>query len=166
MRSFRPRFILLVCALGVLPLAQRAEAGVVDHPLPTLADGKRGKHVFTVPGVVKSVVLATAVTCTSLEKTKNLAMAVEVFDTDGTFLKARHSVLAVGVTRTMSFGETTFGGLTSTLVSSNRPRSARVVASSNKLTCVALALQRQSAESLPSVAWRLPVVAKTTQKGD
>ena len=45
------------------------------------------------------------------------------------------------------------------------PRSARIVATSKKLTCSATVLERQGANEVPGASWSLPVIKKTKQQG-
>ena len=163
----RQSVALCLALVALISLATGpAWAGVTDSPLPML-DGEQSKHLFTIPGTVTSAVIATAVTCTSLEKVKDIKWSVEFFDSVGTLVGA---VLTFppgpGQTATLSSAGTTLGDVDVGVPDSNARGSARVVATGNKLACSALLLPVQADGAEPAFVSPLPVIKKTTQKGD
>jgi len=165
-----------LCWIG-WSFAVAANAGVAD-PVPLIDGTIRAKHVFTIPGVTASTTLGTVVMCTSLEKTKDVAIAVEVFDVAGVvknditqgilFFDGAIPAVAPGRTVTFSIGSTgnhaSIVSDESIVVGTVRQGSARVVASSPKIACSAGIVERFS--DPPAAMMDLNVVAKTKQKGD
>ncbi len=151
-----------------MTLSTSATAGVADTPLPIL-DGKKSKHVYTIPGIVGSALLATAVTCTSLEKSKSARFTVQYFAAAG---GPPENIIGVGTaigpgeTKVVSTEGTTLSESTFALANSNAPRSGRVVATSTKISCTAAVLERGLDGTLPSTSWSLTVIKKTKQNGD
>jgi len=161
------RLTALASLMGTV-LSASAMAGVVDSPLPIL-DGKKSKHVYTIPGVVASTLLATAVTCTSLEKAKDARFTVQYFPAaggDAENIIGVGTALGPGETKVVSTQGTTLSEGTFGLADSNAPRSGRVVATSAKLSCTAAVLERGLDGTVPNASWSLTIIKKTKQKGD
>ena len=163
MRAF---FLASITGL-VLVLCGPAVAGVADSPLPLL-DGQKSKHVFTIPGVISHDFLATVFVCTSLEKKKDLVWGIEIFDRDGGPPEDAILSLPMGPGNTLAAAthNTTYAENFMGLTTDPFPRSARIVATSKKLACSAMVLERQATALLPGVGWSLSVIKKTSQKGD
>jgi len=159
-----------------LAAAVPAGAGVIGSPLPTLSASGRTAHVFTVPGVIKDNNLETLFTCTSLETSRTLVFAVEVFDGTGagplnnaatpTLEGAKH--LAPGETATIATGHTL--GLhedkilTSLLPASLKSGSARIVSTSKHIACTVLIADDLNDPPASMVA--LKVISKKKQRGE
>ncbi len=154
---------------AVLLLAAPAGAGLGDKP-PLLNGDTKAKHVYSMTGVLSETNgLSTVVTCTSLEKSKDLLFAVEFF---GTFGAALNDVTTAGVV-TIPPGETrSIGSLDTSMYTETYAAglsrifevlSARVLATSSKLLCNAFLVEE---DGTPTVGSRLPVYKKTKQAGD
>jgi len=154
--------------------ASGARAGVSD-PVPLINGTERAKHVYSVTGVTANAVVGTVITCTSLEKTKDMRSAVEVFSENGPVLNDITS--SQGVPELMSPGETvtveisrdgsvTFTGADASVTPASDVlhASARVVATSSKIACSAFLADDNN--DPPTFVVELPMVAKTKQKGD
>jgi hypothetical protein len=163
----KPAPIALAAVLLLSIPAAPAGAGVADSPLPLLG-GVKSKHVFTVPGVLQTAALATTFVCTSLEKTNALSWAIEIFASTGGSPEGtvNAGILLAGRSIALSVGGTTYSEGTLNLTDSSLPRSARIVATSTRLACTAAVLERQNNGLLPGAGWSLPMIRKTSQKGD
>ncbi len=135
---------MFILAIGGTP--PTALAGVADSPLPQFADGKASVAVLAVPGVIKRDRLQTEFQCTSLDSSP-VDIGVEVFGTDGTLMNDVHAgngaLLNVTPGQTVTVGtKATMAYLESAIISlsSVSQGSARVVASSEQVTCNALVL--------------------------
>jgi len=170
MRSW---FVSASTALSCAAFATAAWAAPAG-PVPLINGTERAQHVFSISGLVSDASVGTAIFCTSLEKTKDMRIAVEIFD--GFSGVAVNNITAgAGVPGVLSPGETVTievssnGLIASTNADSNIAAtfpsgSARVVATSPKLMCAAILIDKVNA--LPIFAGALPVVAKTKQKGE
>lgn len=157
MRSFIP----LVAAV-VLTVAGPAFAGVVDSPLPTIA-GHPTRHVFTVVGAMSNADVITTVQCTSLDA-KPIRWGVEVFSYRGDQPVLVDSPrLDPGHTLRVATGSDPGAAFTVSVPLSPLPRSARIVANSNRIACSAEVRSRGSAA--PGEARNLLVVRGLRQKG-
>lgn len=159
-----------------LSLAAPAAAGIVDTPLPVLpATLKQSKLVVTVTGVYTTPFtnsLETVFHCTNVDS-KQVEVAVEVFSFDGLQMNDASSlgsslVLNPGQTRTFAtqntagYDEDLDLTLLTTLAATQG--SARIIATSTKITCAAQVLDEVSNPPTSIVA--LPVFPKAKQKGD
>ncbi len=169
MRNTRLGFAIV---LATLALALPALAGPSNTPLPLLRGRKGAKHVFTVPGVLHTGSLDTIFTCLVLDK-KGADWGVEIFDGSGTLENdvgaANNGTggLGDGEANSVSTGSLASidpGDVITGLGNSTQARSARIVATSTKLSCSATVLDPSG--NPPTVAYQLPVIRKTNQKGD
>jgi hypothetical protein len=160
--------------LATLALAMPVLAGPSNTPLPLFDGTKKTKHVFTVPGVMHTSTLATIFTCTVLDK-NGADWGVEIFGGAGggplqnDVGVADNGVRGVGDGDTNSVSTANLaaidpGDVITGLANDNQARSARIVATSTKLICSATVLDPSG--NPPSVTYELPVIRKTTQKGD
>ena len=172
MAVLHPSCRSLVVVSVVLGLVGSAAAGVRDSPLPTFPIGTKAKHVFSVPGVMSSGNLETSFQCTSLEKTKPIQWGVEMFLHNGTNPENDISLgqgirtTTPGHSDTLSTASTDafIEGVIQGVISDGSARSARIVATSTKLMCTAVVVDPET--NPPTVAYDLPVIKKTSQKGD
>lgn len=149
--------------LATLVLPHAVRGGIVDTPLPAPFT----QHVFSIPGAISNGGLGTFVSCTNLDTT-NVTIGVELFPALGGAAgnDAAASALSVGPGATVIFATGTAAGilidsdLTSGAIGSKG--SARVLATSKRITCTAWIADRLS--SPPTVAWSLIIIAKTKQK--
>lgn len=156
------RFASFVAATLFGPvLATPANAGVVDSPLPAPFT----QHIFTVPGYVDMGFLAAFLTCTNLDAVA-VTVGVEVFGASGgaAVNNPVATSLSVAPGATVTFGSAAVGisidsDLAAGFVSKG---SARVLATSKKLTCTAFVADTRNAP--PTSAWQLTIIAKTKQK--
>ncbi len=171
--TVRTTCLSLLAALAATTLAAPAVAGPADAPLP-LIGGEETRHVFTVPGVIQSSGLATTFVCTLLEKTDGASWGVEIFRGGGGGL-VQNDVSMDNGTRVVGAGDTNAvstaaiaavdpGDIITGLGSSRANTSARIVSTSSKIACSAVVLDPLG--DPPSVAWELPVIKRTRQKGD
>ena len=158
--------------LATLALAMPALAGPSNTPLPLLRGRKGAKHVFTVPGVMHTSTLDTIFTCLVVDK-NGADWGVEIFDGSGDLENDVGDAdngtggLGDGETNSVSTGSLAAidpGDIITGLGTSNQVRSARILATSTKLSCSAMVLDPSG--DPPAVTYQLPVIRKTTQKGD
>jgi len=154
--------------------ASPALAGPAD-PVPLLNGVTKAAHVFTASGVLIDSNTGLAVLCTSLEKSKDIDIAVEVFQFDGTALN--DLTLGAGVATSTAPGATRTwevtnngGGILYTLANVAVPSvgnvyqgSVRIVATSARIACSAAMMDRTN--DPPNFIWPLNLIAKTKQKG-
>ena len=154
--------------------ARAAQAGPAD-PVPLLNGTTRATHVFTGSGVRIDANTGLVVLCTSLEKSKDVMMAVEVFQWDATVLN--DVATGIGVSLMTAPGRTitwevkndgggiayTFGDVSIPSVGNVFQGSFRVLSTSTKITCSAANIDRTN--SPPNFVWPLNLIAKTKQKG-
>ena len=161
-----------VCAMAV----PGAWAGAADS-VPLIGGTDRARHVFSVTGLVSNTTVGAGVFCTSLEKKKDVRIAIEVFDeltgaaindiTTGFTTQGVPEILSPGETVTMELsgdGAVTFTNHDANVTATLSSGSARIVSTSSKLMCAAILLDK--ANALPGFATALPVVAKPQQKGE
>src|SRR5215831_6156107 len=144
---------VVVAVLAVVSGAGRAAGGVHDAPLPTFSDGQAAQLVAVLPTAIKDNNVETAVICTNLAAGA-VDLGLEVFDETGALRNAVSAgdgaMLAVGVGRTVTLatgpiavlhvdGVVTLNGAGSG-ANNLRNGSARVVATSTMVGCVALAV--------------------------
>ncbi len=140
---------ILVTALAVgISAPPQAHAGIADSPLPQFADGKPSVVVLAVSGVVKKDRLQTDFQCTVLDSVA-VDVGVEIFGPDGTLQNdvqaGNGALLNVAPGQTVTFGTTgTVAYLESAVItlSAVAQGSARVVASSGRVSCNALVLDK------------------------
>jgi len=133
--------------------------------------------VFTITGITSSATVGAAIFCTSLEKTKDIRIAVEALAeqtgdaindiTGGTANDGVPEILSPGETVTTEIsgdGDVTFTNEDARIAATLFSGSARVVSTSPKLMCAAMILDKTNA--LPGFAGAVPVVAKLKQKGE
>ena len=168
-------------------VATFASAGLVDTPIP-LIDGEKVRHVFSVTGVTSVTDgLDTVFFCTSIEKSKEVTIAVEIFDFDGVRMNDvttivdsdEHGVIVISPGETAAI-ETNFDGNDVAAIDDDafivpakegnpgdktvNHGAARILATSNKLLCTAALVARDG--SPPESMASLNVFKKTSQKGD
>lgn len=162
-----PRSIVILTAC-VLACAAPVRAGVVDSPLPVLLPGATTYHLYTVPGVLDGGGVATLFGCTSLEATATIQVGVELFPQLGG-AAANDAVASSlsfepGATKYFGTGPTLWFGVNSSLGYAGTRSSARILATSKKLTCTAFVADEGNAP--PTSMTSLTIIAKTKQKGD
>jgi hypothetical protein len=175
---------LALCGMS-LPLglgtALAAGNGPLNTPLAAFTDGKTGKIIWLVPGVIKHTNMSTDFLCTSLEAPGvNIDIGVEVFDLDGTQLNALDGSIAIasstcptGSVLGVPPGSTVTIGLTGTAqlhedckigFGAVAQGSARIVSTSSKISCDALALDDKHAVADPAVCNTCPPPTVTSLK--
>ena len=148
MRSFR--LISRTSAALVACAATWAAAGVLDTPLPTFSDAKPAVRVAVIPAAIHNNNLATEAVCTNLAAAA-VDIGLEVFDQTGkrgnTIASGNGAVLTVGPGATVTIGTSNTAvfheDAVITLeapVTNLRNGSARIIASSSQVGCVAFAL--------------------------
>lgn len=151
----------------------RAEAGLIDSPLPVLAAEQVTLHVFSIPGVIKNNNLETVFICSSLAILP-VTVAVEVFATGGGAplndvnppSLSGVEVLAPGVTKTITTGSTAAFHEDQTLAlpaASLRNGSARIISTSKSIACAAFVTDQISDPPISMMPLRL--IARK-QRGD
>jgi len=149
--------------------ACRQAFGVADWPLPVLLAGKRTLQLYLVPSVISGVGgLNTYFGCTSTDKA-TMQVGVELFAASGgapvNDAVATSLIFAPGAT--LVFGTGAAAGI---LVDSGLGGggfgngSARILATSTKLTCTAFVADAFNAP--PTTSWQLTIIKGTSQKGD
>jgi len=156
-----PAFVL---ALGLA--AAPAFAGIVDSPLPELVAGETTYHLYSVPSVISSGGLGTYFGCTSLD-TATMQVCVEVFGGAGgapISNDCSSTSLSVAAGATVIFGTISPAGISisSSLGAGISRGSARILATSKKLTCTAFLADVFNAP--PASMTYLTIIAKTKQK--
>lgn len=166
----------LIVPVCVVLAGTPAGAGVVDSPLPVFQGGAIGRILFTIPGVIKNNNIETIVSCTSLEQSRVITVAVEVFDATGTLLNDASApsldgaeTLAPGETATIATGNTLAFHedeiIDSLGPASVRNGSARIVSDSKKVTCSAFLVDELN--DPPSSMGTLTIISKAKkQRGD
>lgn len=155
--------------------ATGTSAGVLD-PVPLINGTEKAKALFLVPGVSTSVNrFGTIITCTSLEKSKEQTVAVEVFGEEtGSVINditaGEGVVTGVVPGETIMFEVAVDGLIAATGSDENISTSisllhgsARVVSTGRKLMCTAGVIDSEN--NPPLFAMDLSVVSKK-QKGD
>lgn len=167
---------LVIAGTFSLAGAGSSLAGVVDSPLPVLQTGARTHHVFTVPGVIKNNNIETVFSCTSLEKSGTIVVAVEVFGALGgaplndasTPTGDGAETLQVGETATITTGATVAFHedeiIDSLGPASVRNGSARIVSTSKRIACSAFIADELN--DPPGSMTSLTILYKQKQKGD
>jgi hypothetical protein len=171
MRSFSWRATLRTCGALSLILATPAVAGITDPNLPSLPETlARPKVVYSVIGVVNGAVLATVFRCTNIDE-DYVEIGVELFDSDGSRINSvsigNGSLFTLpGQTGTFSTGAVSAFGADEVILLQNilHSGSARIVASSRKILCDALIVDRTT--NAPASMVTLPVFSRLKQKGD
>ena len=156
--------------------ASSSLAGVVDSPLPVLQTGAPARHVFTVPGVIKNNNIETVFSCTSLESSNTIVVAVEVFGALGGGPLNDASTPSLDGAETLQVGETvtiTTGAtvgfhedeiIDSLGAASVRNGSARIISTSKKIACSAFITDELN--DPPSSMTSLSILSKQKQNGD
>jgi len=121
---------------------------------------------YSVPGVIRSVGIATYFSCTSTD-TATMQVGVEVFAAPGgaPVNDAVATSLSVAPGATVIFGTGSAVGISidSNLGSGSMSKgSARILATSKKLACTAFVADQGNAP--PTSAWQLTIIAKLKQK--
>jgi hypothetical protein len=144
-------------------ISSPAYAGVVDSPLPAPLT----QHVFTVPGVMETGILATGFHCTNLDKAP-VTIGVELFGSagGGPYNDAAATSSTVDPGATVLFatspltngvpGDLDIGG------AGMGRGSARILATSKSLACTAFVMDPLNVP--PATSWQLTIIAKTKQK--
>ena len=160
---------LALCGASLLlgrGAALAAGSGPLITPLSAFTDGQTGKIVWIVPGVVKKSHMSTDFLCTNLA-TVPIDIGVEAFDLDGTQLnKLDGSISITGSTcptravLAVPPGSTVTIGLTGTAqlhedckieVTAIAQGSARIVSTSSKIGCDAIALDDKHVVTDPAL---------------
>ena len=152
-----------------ISLAAQSSAGIGDSPLPVLVPGVATKHVYSVPGVTKFGNLETVFICTS-DAPAPIRIGIEVFGGAGGLalnnVAGGASDLMPGATATLSTGVLN-GAFSDVVIFGLNPfgnGSARILSTSTQVLCTAMVLD--SLNSPPTSMTTLPIIKKTTQKGD
>jgi hypothetical protein len=160
---------LLVTLLVLLAFAPVVQAGIADSPLPVLQAGMETFHVYSVPSVIGGPGLATFFFCTSTD-TASMQVGVEVFYSIGTAPQHNDPVatsLNLTPGGTVIFGTDAVAGVAPTYSNLGTwgltQGSARILSTSEELTCTALIVYSDAPQTS---AWPLPIVKRTTHKGD
>jgi hypothetical protein len=164
------RIAVTASALAATLCSQMALAGIADSPLPVLEAGKRTYHLYSVSGVIEQGILSTYFACTSTD-TAAMRVGVEPFKflggtpTNDT-LAAESVTVAPGGTVLFGTRSPVWTAIDVPLtVGGNISRgSARILATSKKLTCTAFVADANNAP--PTSAWQLTIIKTTKQKGD
>ncbi len=151
-----------------------AWAGVADSPLPVLEEGKGTLHLYSVPGVFVRGILGTYFSCTSTD-TGPMTVGVEVFSQSGFLLNdAAATALPVNPGATVMFGTTSaplgpigsgdeiYPDASLGLPTAFNQASARILATSKKLTCNVFAATPATYPLAGTM--QLTIIAKTKQK--
>lgn len=167
------RVLIGVVAAGVV--ASSAWAGVMDD-VPLINGTDKAKTIFLIPGViVDQGDTGTSILCTSLEKTKDTLVAVEIFNENGgdalNDITAADGVLTLvpGATKTFEIvftGDNVPGTAFDELIELDVnvfTGSARVVATGKRIMCTAAVFD--VTDNPPISVRQLNVVVKK-QKGD
>jgi hypothetical protein len=153
--------------LAAVSMATPALAGIVDSPLPVLVAGKKTLHVYSVPSIVAIGGLDTFFGCTSTDPAA-IQVGVELFGPGGggPANDAVATSLSVAPGATVLFGTSAAVGISidSNLGGFFSKGSARILATSKKLTCTAFVAD--SGNAPPTTSWQLTIDKKLTQKGD
>ena len=167
--------VKLIVFLAVAVLSARtAAAGLVDSPSPVIDPGATSRVIYYVSGVTKNNDLETVVICTNLEKSKDVTVALEVFDTDGSgpLNDVSSGVgdgaqnMPVGGTVTIATGATagfSEDDVISGLPVNVRQGSGRIVSTSKKIACAAYLVDELFAP--PTSMTKLPIINRK-QQGD
>jgi hypothetical protein len=167
------RFWLLRALLPLLLLAFApvVQAGIYDSPLPVLQEGMETFHVYSVHGIVGGSGLATFFTCTSTD-TVSMRVGVEIFYSIITLPKHNDPIatsLSLAPGGTVVFGtdadaraDTAYSNLGVSV--SMTEGSARILSTSEKLTCTAFILSNGDPDR-PSVSL-LKVLKQKMQKDE
>src|SRR5688572_9407965 len=144
-----------------------AVAGVADTSLPELLVGANTYHLYTVPSVMHGFGTATYFGCTSLEQTASMQVGVEIFPGNGG--APSNNVVATSINippgATRIFGTSFAAGMVINSNVGGTPGfsgSARILATSKKLSCTAFAADTGNAP--PTSMMHLTIIAKTKQK--
>jgi hypothetical protein len=168
---------LSICAAAtaaILNFSAPSFAGVVDSPVPVIDPGANSRVIYYIPGVTKNNDIETIVICTNLEKSKEVTIGLEVFDTDGSGPLNNVSsgfgdgaqALPVGATATIATGNTvgfSEDDVITGLPLNVRGGSGRIVSTSKKIACGAFLVDELFAP--PTSMTKLPVINRK-QQGD
>jgi len=152
--------------VAVLTRAVPSFAGIADSPLPVLVAGQTTQLLYSVPGVMSLGCLSTFFSCTSTD-TAAVQVGVEVFGPPGGG-PANDTVaasLSVAPGATVMFGTSAAASFS---IDSNlgagfiSKGSARVLATSKKLSCTAFVADTGNAP--PTSMAQLTIIAKLKQK--
>jgi len=163
--------------------ALAAGAGPLNTPLSAFAGGtgNPAKIVWIVPGVIKRNNMSTDFLCTSLEAPGvNVDIGVEVFDLDGTQLNKidgsipiAGSTCATGAVLNVPSGNTVTIGLAGTAqlhedckigLGTVAQGSARIVSTSSRVSCDAIALDDKHVVADPAMCNTCPPPPVTSLK--
>src|SRR5439155_20243763 len=160
---------LALCGASLLlgrGAALAAGSGPLITPLSAFTDGQTGKIVWIVPGVIKKSHMSTDFLCTNLA-TVPIDIGVEAFDLDGTQLSKLDGSISItgstcptGAVLAVPPGSTVTIGLTGTAqlhedckieVTTIAQGSARIVSTSSKIGCDAIALDDKHVGTDPAL---------------
>ncbi len=163
-----PRITLALIATAfslTLALSPAARAGIADSPLPVLMAGQTTLHLYSVPGVLAGGSLGTFFSCTSTDAA-TMQVGVELFAAPGgaPANDAAATSLSIAPGATLIFGTGAAAGISidSSLGGFFSKGSARILATSKKLTCTAFVADRGN--DPPISGWQLTIIAKLKQK--
>jgi len=161
-------------ALAACFCATSVTAGIAD-PVQLINGTDRAKLVITAVGVRADSKAGVTVDCLSLEKAKPVLLAVEVFSGTGfsqNDITAGEGVITLAPGETRGIHVVDDGGSVAFTSASTVIRnvvdvtqgSLRVVATSSKIACSVITLDRVN--SPPNFIWPNKVFVKTKQQGD
>ena len=159
-----PRSILITIVVLLALAVPQARAGIADSPLPVLTPGAKTLHLYSVPSVIRGGGLETFFGCTSTD-TATMQVGVELFAAPGggAINDAVASSLSVAPGATVLFGTNSAAWVVvDSLVSASSKGSARILATSTKLTCTAFVADAINVP--PTTSWQLTIIAKLKQK--
>ena len=160
------KLTLLATGLALtLALSPTTHAGIADSPLPVLTPGAKTLHLYSVPSAISGAGLDTFFGCTSTD-TATMQVGVEIFGSagGGPGNDAVATSLSVGPGATVMFGTRAAAGINvdSTIGGFPGNFSARILATSSKLTCTVFVAD--SGNAPPTTSWQLTIIAKLKQK--
>ena len=148
-----------------LALAPAARAGIADSPLPVLVAGKTTLHLYSVPSVIRGAGLETFFGCTSTD-TAAMQVGVEIFGGAGgspvNDAVATSASVGPGATVLFATGAAVWTGIDSDVGGVIGHSSARILATSKKLTCTTFVADAGNAP--PTTSWQLTIIRKLKQK--
>src|SRR3989442_13300363 len=171
-RTAKPAFRftgLALCGASLLlgrGAALAAGSGPLLTPLSAFTDGQTGKIIWIVPGVIKKTNMSTDFLCTNLASVP-IDIGVEAFDLDGTQLNSINGSIAIsgstcptGAVLGVMPGTTVTIGLAATKqlhedcviqIGAAAQGSARIVSTSSKIGCDAIALDDKHVVTDPAL---------------
>ena len=173
---------LLLCGSSGVTMSWAQGAGPLNTPVGGFTDGKAAKIVWIVPGVIKKDNISTDFMCTSLEASGvKVDIGVELFDVDGTQLNKIDGTIPIagstcptGAVLNVESGSTKTIGIEGTvqlhedckigLGPALAQGSARIVSTSSRIVCDAIALDDKHVVTAPNVCSTCPPPPMTSLK--